>query len=212
MENSSLGNILTMIADGSLRNGTIITNKDTGERVIINEGSLHFLTINNYISNEVPLVRGMIDATWEIQADPYENVHLYEVFDYLVKGVEVIVQEPRVKPDPEADSDWRDLGTVSTVEDFLLLFSGFEYFVDDLSSLSYLIKQKDMDKPKGSRKTTETDAWAILMDRYIHMFPVKEIAGKFDISLRNAYYIVDGTYYPDVFERFNRLLEKGELE
>lgn len=201
----SLGDVLNAMNDGTIADGDIIRNLGTDERVIIDNGDLKYLTFNDYISNAVPLVNGMIDAWWAME----ERAHVVVTPD---KAVEVLSHGKSVRIG--SGSDVYPVETTSQLFDVLdiLGLKDVEYTAlrSDLEHIKQL-KELEEDEQKSRGRTSESEAWAMLMDRYLFDFPVKDIAGKFGTSLRNAYYILDGTYYPEVYKRFNQLVETGEL-
>lgn len=200
-----LGDVLNAMNDGTIADGDIIRNLGTDERVIIDDGDLKYLTFNDYISNVVPLVNGMIDAWWVME----EKAHVVVTPD---KAVEVLSHGKSVRIG--SGSDVYPIDSVSQLFDVLdiLGLKDVEYTAlrSDLEHINQL-KEIEEDERKSRGRTSESEAWAMLMDRYLFDKPVKEIAGKFGTSLRNAYYILDGTYYPEVYKRFNQLVETGEL-
>lgn len=201
----SLGDVLNAMNDGTIADGDIIRNLGTDERVIIDNGDIKYLTFNDYISNAVPLVDGMINAWWIME----ERAHVVIAPD---KAVEVLSHGKSIEI-----SSGSDLYLVNTSSELFTILEQIglkdvEYKVlrSDINEINSLKKMEE-DEQKSRGRTSESEAWAMLMDRYLFDFPVKDIAGKFGTSLRNAYYILDGTYYPEVYKRFNQLVETGEL-
>ena len=201
----SLGDVLNAMNDGTIVDGDIIRNLGTDERVIIDNGDLKYLTFNDYISNAVPLVDGMINTWWIME----ERAHVIVTPD---KAVEVLSHGKSVRIG--SGSDVYPVDSTRELFDVLgmLGLKVVEYTAlrSDLEHIKQL-KELEEDEQKSRGRTSESEAWAMLMDRYLFDFPVKDIAGKFGTSLRNAYYILDGTYYPEVYKRFNQLVETGEL-
>ena len=200
-----LGDVLNAMNDGTIADGDIIRNLGTDERVIIDNGDLKYLTFNDYISNVVPLVSGMIDSRWVVE----ERAHVAVPPD---KAVEVLSYGKSIEI-----SSGSGLYLINTVSELFSILEQIgqkdvEYKVlrSDLDHTNQLNEMAE-DEQKSRGRTSESEAWAMLMDRYLFDFPVKDIAGKFGTSLRNAYYILDGTYYPEVYKRFNQLVETGEL-
>lgn len=200
----NLGIVLTDIANNLLIEGDILSNLDTGERAIVKDRGLYFLTFNNYISNEVPIVSGMVDAQWELEQQSIEAISLSEAIHLLARRVPVTTL-----------SDDRGYYTLRTVDEFL---DAVKADIDVLDNDFFTTGEKPKEEPerddvtKYHKRTSETEAWGMLMDRYLFHKPVKEIATKYAVSVRNVYYILDGTYYPKVYQRFSRMLEEGELQ
>lgn len=194
---NNLGEVLIAIVNKGIGEGDVLTNLSTGERVIVKEGSLHFLTFNDYVSNEVPLVHGMVTAQWELEKKSFNEVTLAEALEAVVRGTTVYLDD-RTKVDSVAD-----------------LLEEAEHIIDvsdsKLENLVFRVKADDAEPNKHARKTTKTEAWAILMDYNFELMSAKNIADKYGVSLRTVYYILDGTFYAEVYERFNQLVEAGEL-
>lgn len=195
-EYSDLGSLLEEVQTGTISNGTILTNEDTGERVVIQEGSFHFLTKGDYVSHEVPLTRGMILAKWSIEKPDYQLIDIVEAIDKVSKGATVMLNGIDV-------STTRELLQELTIHQAVSL--------SKLNGLTYAVDAEQVSPNKFARKTTETDAWAILMDANLMDYPAERISDKYGISVRSVYYILDGTHYTSVHTRFFQLLESGEL-
>lgn len=203
----TLEEVIRQIGTGDLTDGTILVNVDTNERVIVQEGSLHFLTLNDYVSNTVPLVSGMISSKWEAvpTVDGLESITIDEAITKLVYGENVTIKRPGASPG-------NDLHTFETLGELLDYIESLEHMNDVQVALSQEFYLLPVDtKKKYGRKTTETEAWGMLLDNKMFGFSAQKIAYKYDISLRNAYYILNGTYYPTVYEKFNTMLREGEL-
>lgn len=196
----NLGQVLEDIETGLIIDGDVLTNLDTNERVVLKDGNLHFLTMGGYVSNEVPLVRGMIQARWSVEEREFEEVSIAEAFEHVVNGNKIFIKTPI------------DSNTVENVSDLLqeVLDPSLVKLVES-GEASLYVSIDDVASSKYARKTTETEAWAILMDRTFFDFTAEELSEKYGISLRNVYYILDGTHYKDVHDRFNQLVETGEL-
>lgn len=205
MEDSkmSLGDVLNAMNDYTIADGDILKNINTDERVIVNNGDLNFLTFNDYVSNVVPLVNGMIDAWWELEESAHVSVSPEMAVEILSNGRSVRIGK---------DSDVYPVETTGEMFEVLELLGLKDAEYTALrADVEYLNELKEESEQKSRGRTSESEAWAMLIDRYLFDKPVKEIAEKFNTSLRNAYYILDGTYYPNTFKRFNQLVETGEL-
>lgn len=191
-----LGKLLEDVKDGTIIDGSIIINEDTGERVLLREGSMHFLTSGDYVSEEVPLARGMILAKWSVEKPKHKLIDVAEAFKKVADGIPVKVNGK----------------TTSSVEELLTELVILQALsLSKANGVTYAIDHKHSSPSKFARKTTETDAWAILMDSNFLGYSAEKISDKYGISIRNTYYILDGTHYGDVHKRFHQLRETGEL-
>src|SRR5699024_12789314 len=88
---NNLGEVLIAIANKEMGGDDVLTKLSTGERVIVKNGSLHCLTFNDYVSNEVPLVHVMVTAQCELENKTFEVVKLVEALEAVVRGAAVYV-------------------------------------------------------------------------------------------------------------------------
>lgn len=204
MKYFSLGQLVLAIESGELIDGDKLTNADTGEQVVVKDKGLYFVTFNGYISNEVPLVASMVNSDWELEDRTYslQKVDLAQALEALLDNVAVY------------NYDNKTMEVMENLDDFItvmLEYAGDCELLEDFLRGDFYLKEPLKKPSKFSRKTSETEAWGMLMDKHLFGKSAQEIADKYDISVRNVYYVLDGTHYPKVKERFMTMLEKGEL-
>lgn len=191
-----LGKLLEEVKSGELPEGSVLTNEQTGERVVLKEGSLKFLTQGEYVSQEVPLTRGMILAQWSVEKPKHKLIEMVEAIEKVADGVPILVDGQTVRSIPELLQE---------------LVINQALSLSTANGMTYAVNKGHLAPSKYARKTTTTDVWGILMDRNLQDMPVEQIADKYGISVRSVYYILDGTHHVDVYNRFNQLMEAGGL-
>lgn len=191
-----LGKLLEDVKNDTVKDGSILTNEDTGERVLLRGGTMHFLTSGDYVSEEVPLSRGMIMARWSVENPKHKLIDVVEALSKVADGIPVKV-------------NGKEVTTMNAMLSEMVIAQALS--LSKANGMTYAVDHKHSSPSKFARKTTETDAWAILMDSNFLGYSAEKIADKYGISLRNTYYILDGTHYEKVHQRFHQLREAGEI-
>lgn len=191
--------VLQALEAGDIQEGDILNNLDSGERIIFHKGKFRYLIAGDYLSNEVTLSKDTVTAVWAVYKPLTKEISTKTAFELVLGGKEVIV----------GDLDYITT-TVNTFEGLLMAIED-----EARSTENYLLSVKlhanaDVleENETSGRRTTETEAWAILLDRHLEGFSAEELSDKYGTSIRNIYYILDGTYYKNVHEKFFNVFEE----
>lgn len=199
MTYENLGDVVSAIVKGSLIDGNVLTSKDTGERVIVKDQGLYYLTLNDYVSNEVSLVKGVVTSSWELEEPLQEELTVAEAINHLVEGYPVEFRH---------EDYGREL--LHDIEDFLVAVkSDLDIFMEG----KYYERERKEPKPQAKyrKRTTEHEVWGILNDYYVHDFSVSALADKYGMTKRNVYFIIRGAYFQVIHSVFMRQYEEGVL-
>lgn len=196
----NLGDVVSAIANRTLIDGSILTNVDTNERVIVRDQGLYFLTINDYVSNEVSLVKGLVTSSWELEEPMLDELTVAEAINHLVEGHSVEFRH-------------EDYGKelLHDIEDFLAAVkSDLDIFME---GNYYDRGERRAPEPQAKyrRRTTDSEVWGILMDYYVHDRTVSDLANKYDMTKRNIYFITSGAYFQDIHRDFMNQYHEGVL-
>lgn len=192
MQFEHLGDVVTRIYDKHLTDDDVLINVDTGERAIVKDGGLHFLTLNDYLSNEVPIVAGTVNSRWELE----EN--LKEIT--IAEAIKLLADKQPV----EYFNDTYGRELFNKVDDFLYAVKHIEDFLDG----TFYDRGSTEPDPKYRKRTTSEQVREILEDFHLHGVPISVLSDIHGMSKRNLYFITSGAYFKQVYDEF--MEENGE--
>lgn len=217
-----LGEIADGMVKGGYGNDTSFVNT-LGERIVVKDGALRWLTKNGYVSNIVGVTLDTVTDTWKREKDTGKELTFAEALELIDKGNKVHFETPA------GEKYWvRDM---AQLEDLLTLFITIghlyssKFYSDEGNTVVDAVNTEDTgitleldevkvdglldafnigkDREKGA-KLTEKNVYAIHFRRTFMKDSVASLAEAFGVTERMVYYILDGTYWGDVHKQFHK--------
>lgn len=219
METMRLTVIADKLAKGQLADGTAFINT-AGEKVIVKDGALHWLTKNGYVSNIVGITIDNYTDVWKITSmQAQKELTFAEALAFIDKGKEV-------RFETQAGEEFEVSGMVELDRALSLfvtighLYSGKAYDTEgqrvaevktvnevkeDGPNVDGLLKAFGLREHKHATgaKLTDKDVYAIHYRRYYMKDSVAKLAEIFGVTERMVYYIIDGTFWKGVYKQFH---------
>lgn len=209
---------MTLIND-EVENETVFVNK-TGDRIVYIDGALRHLLRNGIVSSPVTLTNDIVSAEWHtIDAYTTVKITMGEALERLSKREPVrVIVNLNISRTIE-----NDLGTIDSLTQLNeMIAEGIVSLYELYHQAKFCFEKKeeqprvqkdtysvDTTTPKkhSGRKLTEGEAEAILYDRHYNKKSVKDIAEKYGVTERMVYYVLDGTYWFNVWKEFHAIYD-----
>lgn len=205
----TLTEIIAGIRSNAFINGDVMENS-LGEKATIQDNSFLWLTGTGYVSTPVAITADTVTDVWrKVGAKFDKEITFAESIEYVATGEEV-------KYHVNAGTNNSSVYIIDNLMELDDLISSV--YVKDLYNGKTFVSSKTagettVEKTADSvgRKVTEEDV------RRIHElshagFTAATLAERFNITVRMVYYILDGTYWNNVYKEFNRSLITGSAQ
>lgn len=200
--------LVESIFSEEVENGDVFVATD-GTEIVYKDGALRYLTSGGVITSTVAVTDDNLNSLWyRKEAKPeLKKVTFLEAVRYLAeerKEVSIVVHY-----DKEHNSNGSY--TVSNLYEFEELLK-YEYLYDLYFNSEYYLteafeveQEVEPEKSRESigRKITAQDAYKILHQRHFLQRSVASLAEEYGITTRMVYYVLDGTYWKEVYDMFH---------
>lgn len=214
----TLGEVVNGIASGDLAENTVLANS-SGTKAVVSNGSLLWLTSAGYVSTPVSISNDTITEVWVVEkATVTKEVSFTEGVDLVAKGKTVTF----VSSDDGffEVSRLRDLEELITKDSTLdALYYGSAFYEEEtvISSINAdngsvrinagTINVGDVDITNVGKKLEGSDVHRIHHLKHFLGKTAESIALEYGISTRMVYYILDGTYWNDIYHVFHETFD-----
>lgn len=191
--------IVEAINQGGIKEGTVF-NGENGEQIVYTDKALRYLTSSGFVSTIVSVTDENVTQGWTVKesSKKSEPKTLLEALPHIANGerVAIVVHYNAVKTAGQEYevSSLVQLEAVLNKEYLSDLYKHADFYV-----LSEDKEAGDSGRESVGRKITATEAFQIHVDRKHFHKPVAVIADEYGITTRMVYYILDGTYWADVW-------------
>lgn len=185
--------LLETYAEGRLKEGAVIKAVEDGSSYTFKKGNLHHLTSAGYVTSPVEVTVELTELLFIVESKEYTPVGFMEAMRLLGENQPVYVEDGSAKRlilDIESLINRDEYSSISLYE------AVFE---------NVYFKEADKAVPKtetNKHKLTEADAYTILEAYHKLGRTVPDLAYMYDVTTRMIYYILDGTYWADVYNRY----------
>lgn len=211
-EKFDLVEIVQDLTEGKLLKGSVLVNK-SGQKVTVKDGSLFWLTDAGYISTPVAITLETLKDEWALEYPKLtKQVTFSEAVDQLYLGERVLFV---VDHGREYEMDSLDmLEAVLEDQEFLRRMYESEIYileVQDIPDIAAESLADDITETFG-RKLSESDVYRIHHLRHFVGATVESIATEYLVTMRMVYYILDGTYWNNVYKEFHSEFAEAEAQ
>lgn len=205
----TLTEIIAGIRSNAFINGDVLENS-LGEKATIQDNSFLWLTGTGYVSTPVAITADTVTDVWrKVGAKFDKEITFAESIEFLAKGeqVQYRVNEETIDSATYTIENLGELDSLIDREYIKDLYNGKTFVSSKTADETAVEKTTD----SVGRKINEVDV------RRIHElshagFTAATLAERFNITVRMVYYILDGTYWNNVYKEFNRSLITGSAQ
>lgn len=197
----TLGEVVSGISSGELAEGTVFNNS-LGTKAVVSGGSLLWVLENGYVSTPVSITNDTVTDVWALVS----NVDLVEVtfteaLDLVAEGTKVTLET--VDLERFEVNDLVDLDQIiGGVVDLEVLYYGKAFYEIPKRITAGTINAEKATAISVGKKLERADAHRIHHLKHFVGKTAESIALEFGVSTRMVYYILDGTYWNDVYKEF----------
>lgn len=215
MENFKFHEVVIAINVGDIAEGDVLLTA-SGAKAVLKEGVLTWVTTGGYASTPVAVSIENMNELFLLEKNEDKVEYIFsDAVHFLADGLQMtMVVDNREYP-------------VSSYDDLDSIIETQEYF-SDVVTAKFIALQSDLEKvypsvstepviaqdavagiladieelSKSGKKLTAEDAHEILFGFNCLSIPVTTLAEDFEVSPRMIYYILDGTHWAEVHEKY----------